>query len=162
MSPTAKLVYKTTNTTLKYVNSAIEYVVSLGYYCSVTNEGPLRYDNLPEAVFILTSETNSSFISKDQYQTYKDATSENIPVYIIYRKKETNELNVYTTRFRNCDNGSDNNYAHISDFKRTEFKSYYEGTPPIVLKQLENDVPLNPYDPDNYNKIDNNELLLLI
>jgi len=166
MAPTAKLVYKTRNSTLNYVNNAIDYVISLGYYCSVTTEGHLRYDNLPEAVFILTAESSSSYISKDQYQAMWDAQGENIPVYIIYRRKETNELNVYTVSFRKTNLDSDDSYAHINDFKRTEFESYFEGESKIRLKQL--GTLLNPYDPDNYDEviedevINNNELLLLI
>lgn len=166
MLPTGKLVYKTENTSLNYVNSAIEYVVSLGYYCSVTYEGHLRYDNLPEAVFILTPESGSSFISAEQYQSWTDATSQDIPVYIIYRRKDTNELNVYTASVKKLRNDSGNNYAKIDNFKRTEFESYYEGNPKIVLKQLGNGVPLNPYDPDNYDEVielyNPEELLLII
>lgn len=176
MNPTANLVYKTANNTLNYINNAISYVISLDYYCSVTYDGKLRSDNLPEAVFILTSETSSSFISEDQFRWWMKAREYNIPIYIIYRLKDTAEFNVYTAKARQLKSSgrSKSNHAHISDFKRTSFDSYYEQDENRLqfgIAQIgDGSIPVNPYDPSTYLKnqtdagfsIDRNELLLLV
>lgn len=157
MVPEAKLVYKTTESSLNYIDNAREYVTHLGYYCSLTTDGSLHFRYLPNAVFILTSEVNSGYINKDQYQAWKDAESQDIPVYVIYKRKGTNELNIYTAKIiSRYENGE--KYAQIADFIKDKFETYYEGKPKKVLKKFK----FNPYHPDSYKCSEDDELLLIV
>ena len=163
MKPTVQLVYKTKGSPVSYINDAIDFIKSKGVevnsFCEFKTVDSLKK---PKVIFILTSQSNSSYINKDQFAIINNSTD--IPVFLIYQLKNTTEFWIYKTDIR-TENISDDKYAFLSNFTRIK-----ESELQNILFKKENDndsINLGPFEPNRLDLSflkdeDINELLLLI
>lgn len=116
----ALVVYSTENSnSISYINEGCEFVKNQDFYVSSRYNNTIAYfENIGfDVVFILTNEHNSSHISKEQYEIFEYAISNNIPVFIIYKIKGGGNFYFYNVDATLIKKNTDK-YGYLSNFKK--------------------------------------------
>jgi hypothetical protein len=118
------IIYKKEGSSVHYILEAENYLRRLDYYVHSTSKNEIdKIATSPHAVFILTSETDSSYITQEQYMAMDTAHDYNIPWFVIYKKKRTRELNIYKAQVRTIGTSSIS-YGKLHSFIKTEDLPY--------------------------------------
>lgn len=110
----ALVVYRKGNSSLNYIEDGKDFVVQMDYSCSLRYENKL-YDEIPDVVFILTSENNSSWISREQTAAWDKAVDFGVPVFVLYQRKGTDEFFVYLAN-KSAPGRSNERCCQVTDF----------------------------------------------